>query len=175
MIDWSKITYDDLKLMKFESVDPEDAGLNRGSFHEITVAFRATPGQINGLVETEEQNLLQLRSKILKYLRAKNQDEANIYQKASSDCAITESQIRKVINGQRKPTIEFISLISVGLGLTIDQATELFDLIGHTPFNKNNLFDSITYIALRDRDSIYTYIQQLKEAGIKLHSLAGQC
>lgn len=175
MIDWSIITYDDLKSMKFESVDPEEACIKKSFSRENVGAFRATPGQLEVLRNTEEQNLLELRKMIHKYLRDKNIDEANIYQKASSDCAITESQIRKVINGQRKPTIEFISLISVGLGLTIDQATELFDLIGHTPFNKNNLFDSITYIALRDRDSIYTYIQQLKEAGIKLHSLAGQC
>ncbi len=172
MIDWNIITYDDLKSMHFDSIDPEDSGFNRGSFHENAGAFRATPGQLRGLVNTEEKNLLDLRKAIQEYMHTKIKDAANIFVAMQKKCAISESLIRKVINGQRKPTIEFVSFVCVGLGLTIEESTELFDLLGHTPFNKNNLFDSITYIALRDRDDIDTYDKQLKDAGIKTHSNA---
>ena len=172
MINWNKIKYEDLKSMHFDSIDPEDSGIKSGSLYENVGAFRATPGQIGEIVDSEKQNILDLRKKILNYMHEKIKNAANIYEKASTDCALSESLIRKVINGQRKPTIEFVSFVSVGLGLTIEQATELFDLIGHTPFNKNNLFDSITYIALRDRDDIYVYIEQLKDAGIKTHANA---
>lgn len=79
MIDWNKITYDDLKSMQFESVDPEDAGFNRGSLHENTGAFRATPGQITAFGNTEEQNLLNIRKMIQEYIHAKIRDADNIY------------------------------------------------------------------------------------------------
>ena len=172
MINWNIITYDDLKSMHFDSIDPEDSGIKRSSSYENAGAFRATPGQLKVLVDTEDQNILKLRRMIQDYMHEMIKDADNIYLVASLRCAKSESLIRKVINGQRKPTIEFVSFVSVGLGLTIEQATELFDLIGHTPFNKNNLFDSITYIALRDRDDIDTYDKQLKDAGIKTHSNA---
>lgn len=170
MIDWNLATYNDLKSIHFESIDPEDSNFNSGFSHKNVGAFRATQGQLKVLKDTGDQNTLQLRKKIQEYMHIKIKDTTNIFAKMQTMCAISDSLIRKVINGQRKPTIEFISFVSVGLGLTIEESTELFDLIGHTPFNKNNLFDSITYIALRDRDDIHIYDKQLKEAGIKTHA-----
>ncbi len=171
MIDWNSIKYDDLKSMHFDSIDPEDSVSRRASYERVSVSYRATPEKLAGWAHDEEANIRELRKNILKYMNKKFENNSNVFLKASNECGMTESQIRKVINGERRPTIEFISFMCVGMQLSIEETTELFDLIGHTPFHKNNIFDSITFIALRDRDSIHVYLDQLREAGIKLHAL----
>lgn len=172
MIDWNTIKYNDLKSIHFDSIDPENSVNRSGaSYERVSVSYRATPGEIPKLGHDDEANIRELRKKILKYMNKKFENNTNVFLKASNECGMTESQIRKVISGERRPTIEFISFMSVGMQLSIEEAIELFDFIGHTPFHKNNLFDSITFIALRDRDSIHVYLDQLREAGIKLHAL----
>lgn len=86
MINWNLIKYVDLKSMHFDSIDPEDSGIKRGSLYENVGAFRATPGQIGEIVDSEKQNILDLRKKILNYMHENIKNENNIYVKASINC-----------------------------------------------------------------------------------------
>jgi hypothetical protein len=105
MIDWNNTKYEDLKSMHFDSIDPEDSGINRSSPYENVGAFRATPGQIKVLQGTEDKNILDLRKKILNHMHEKIKNAANIYEKASTDCALSESLIRKVMDFFTRPRV----------------------------------------------------------------------
>ena len=105
MINWNLIKYVDLKSMQFESVDPEDSGSKSGLPYEKTGAFRATPEQIGEIVDSEKQNILDLRKKILNYMHEKIKNAANIYEKASTDCALSESLIRNVMDFFTRPRV----------------------------------------------------------------------
>lgn len=77
------------------------------------------------------------------------------------DCNIPIPTYKKYISGNGRPSRSFIGKLAVGLGLSVDQANELFRLHSGV-LNLTNDADFVTYHALVDRDSIDVYEAELK-------------
>lgn len=85
----------------------------------------------------------------------------SITQLITIDCDIPYPTYKQYISGKGNPSRPFIAKLSVGLGLSIEEANELFRL--HSgELNLTNNVDYITYHALRTQDSLEDYLEELK-------------
>ena len=84
-----------------------------------------------------------------------NNTKISLYDFVADKCNITFSLYKKLQNPTRpnKWTRAALGKLCVGLGLTIDEANELFQLQGGK-LNETNALDKIIYCALRDKDDI---------------------
>lgn len=99
-------------------------------------------------------------------LRARLQDiftdkARNSYAELEDSCEITESLFRKLLNGSRVIHKNVLARFIVGLKLDRALADELFYLLGE-PLDDNEVFDHITICAIRDKDDIHHYLDELK-------------
>lgn len=83
-------------------------------------------------------------------------------------CRIPPDTMKKALNGRYKITRNFLAKFTVGLKLEIDAANKLFkDHSGE--LNITNDFDYIVYHALKTKDDINDFIQELDDLiGINL-------
>lgn len=100
--------------------------------------------------------------------RAENNASISDYDVIELCCRIPNDTMKKAINGKYKLTRNFLAKFSVGLKLEIELANALFRK--HSgELNLTNDFDFIVYNALKTKDDIDFFINELKEyTGINL-------
>ena len=102
-----------------------------------------------------------------------NNTKISLYDFVADKCNITSSLYKKLQNPTRpnKWTRAALGKLCVGLGLTIDEANELFQLQGGK-LNETNALDKIIYCALRDKDDISFFCGEvLQYTGKDIESL----
>ncbi|GEM_PF-990071 len=83
-------------------------------------------------------------------------------------CRIPTDTVKKAVNGRYKVTRNFLAKFSVGLKLDLDAANKLFRF--HSgELNLTNDFDYVVYYALKTKDDIDFFIEEVeKYIGINL-------
>lgn len=118
------------------------------------------------------QGIRRLRSRLADVFLDYANGQDNFYIPVATACGMDSSTIRKILlgdNSKGKKDISDVILgsICVGLGLNMNLSQELFELYG-TPLEYGvNVFLSITYRAIEDKDDIECYINELNEYGVK--------
>lgn len=100
--------------------------------------------------------------------RLLNKVKISDYEVVEISCRIPIDSVKKAINGRYKITRNFLSKFTVGLKLEIECANSLFrDHSGE--LNLTNDFDYIVYHALKTKDDINYFIDEIeKYTGINL-------
>ena len=93
-----------------------------------------------------------------------NNTKISLYDFVAEKCNITTSLYKNMQNEDRanKWSRTALGKLCVGLGLTIDEANELFLLQGGK-LNETNALDKIIYCALRDKDNVYDFCAEVLE------------
>lgn len=84
------------------------------------------------------------------------------YEGLEERCQLTASALKKSCAGKIKITRNFLYKLTVGLKMSLDEANELFAICGG-PLNEHSPEDYVCINALRDKDDIYHFIDQLNE------------
>ena len=103
--------------------------------------------------------LLKLRDVFYK----NGKDASNIAVYVAGKCAMSESTVLKVLNGNRAVTAEFLGRICVGLKLSETETKDLFELYGQPLKYGRSIFESVTICAVRDKDDIDSYVEELEQ------------
>jgi len=171
MIDLKTMSRDELLSINFESIDAHIAD----SYYAVMAGYgpagkaRMSSSEIFGLAKNYEENINLLIKKIQQICFEKLKGETDNFPLAiGMRCGISESTVRKIFKGTRSISAEFVAFICVGFHLSEDDAKALFDLLGYSLFIGKNLFDTLTFVAIRDKDDIEDYISDLKKAGVNL-------
>ena len=93
-----------------------------------------------------------------------NNTKIGIYPFIEEKCNISQDTYKKIQSPKYKNkwTREMLGKLCVGLGLSIDEANELFLLQGGK-LNETNALDKIIYCALRDKDNVYDFCAEVLE------------
>ena len=93
-----------------------------------------------------------------------NNIKIGIYPFLEEKCNISQDTYKKMQSTKYKNkwTREMLGKLCVGLGMSIDEANELFLLQGGK-LNETNALDKIIYCALRDKDNIYDFCEEVLE------------
>ena len=93
-----------------------------------------------------------------------NNTKISLYDFVAEKCNITTSLYKNMQNEDRanKWSRTALGKLCVGLGLTIDEANELFLLQGGK-LNETNALDKIICCALRDKDNIHDFCDEVLE------------
>lgn len=121
--------------------------------YRISITDQKHIDDING-------NIRKLRSRLQGIFYDRTKDADDPYSYLDAKCGIGESLFRKVLNGTRKITRPMLARFIVGLKLDGGQADELFELSG-TPLNPDNALDLIIINAIRDRDEIDDFVDEV--------------
>ena len=94
------------------------------------------------------------------------QNEYNIsvtkaYEKIYDLCRISETSLKKVINGSQKVSRHFLYKFTVGLKMDLEEADKYFALCGGK-LSSDNMEDYICISALRDKDDIDLFAEQFE-------------
>lgn len=83
-------------------------------------------------------------------------------------CLIPYDTIRKIIIGTTKCTRHFLYKFCLGVGITVDEANELFEMCGG-PLYAKCMEDYIFIKAIEDEDTVEEFVKDFeKHVGIKL-------
>ena len=147
---------EDIKNMKFESVDMPDLWAENGNS-----SFRLTASDIANMPDdTKDIDELKIRLSDLFYERLGS------YGKLEAFCDIKQDTFSKAVrlkNG-RNITYTFLAKFCVGAGLTVDEAKELFLLMGYE-LNPRNRMDYILLCELKNEGDISEYNADLISCG----------
>jgi len=123
---------------------------------------KITPNEalrIGSQMNKQQKDLLRKLRDIF-HAHAKNSSNIAVY--VATRCELSDSIVQKVLTGKRAVTAEFLGKICVGLSLSQIETEELFNLLGQPLKFESSLFDAITICAVRDHDSIDSYVNELE-------------
>ena len=83
------------------------------------------------------------------------------YEYIEEKCLISVTSIKKVINGSDRVTRRFLYKFAVGLEMSLVEANTYFALCGGE-LHDDSLEDCICKCALRDKDSIYDFVEEFE-------------
>lgn len=152
MNDWSKYDRNEIKNMKCVYMVEQEPGLKK---IKVNDALR-----IGSEMNQREKELLR---KLRNVFHTNAKDSSNIAVYVATKCELSDSIVQKVLTGKRAVTAEFLGKICVGLSLSIDETEELFRLYGQPLDYNRSLFEAITMCAVRDHDSIDSYVNELEQ------------
>lgn len=127
---------------------------------------RLTPEEI-GAADTGYKNVIaRLRNIFLKVAQRYNTSDYHIA--VGTRCGISADLVRKIISppsrkGHKVLTPIVLGCICIGLKLSEEECRYLFNEFGMPLVFGTSMFVSITICAIRDNDSIESYINELKE------------
>lgn len=127
---------------------------------------RLTPEEI-GVADTGYKNVIvRLRNIFLKVAQRCNTSDYHIA--VGTRCGISADLVRKIISppskkGHKVLTPIVLGCICIGLKLPAEECKYLFNEFGMPLVFGTSMFVSITICAIRDNDSIESYISELKE------------
>ena len=131
-------------------------------FEQEKTNYRVTDADM-GRFMSQEKTLAQKIGIIkLKYEMENGLKPMVAYEKIETQCQIPISTLKSTINGKVKPTRNFVYKFTVGLGMTLEEANELFMLCGG-PLSEYCMADFICLCALRDKDDIFTFIEDFQK------------
>ncbi len=78
-------------------------------------------------------------------------------------CHTNEKTLREYLNGTRRITRSFLYKLTVGLGLTIEEANKLFKKCGGELRKEGCMEDFIVLCAIEDGDDIEDFIENFNE------------
>lgn len=168
MWNWESANKDTLHTIAFERIDPEETEVQQQE------RFRLAPNVLEAVKEKESANRKLLYRKIQELIIRSTRDASNMFSYVGTKCALSESAVRSAVNGKRPITQEFLAFLCVGLKVSIEEAEEMFDLFGHPLTFGFNYFESVTMCAIRDRDEMEAYLEDLKKGGVKLRGIAAK-
>ena len=126
-------------------------------------SFRLGPNSAS-LPSSSEQNSVRLRKALLSLISTKFPSNAAM----EAACAVSYELMKKTISGKRRITRATLAKLSVGMGLSVEKAQELFRLEGHSLEPDINLLDAIVVDALQCGDDISTFFEECEEFGLNL-------
>lgn len=168
MWNWESVNKETLHSISFERIDPEE------SSDQKQALFRLTPEKLGRIKEVENTNRKKLGFKIQELIIRNGRDASNMFSYVGTKCALSESAVRNAVNGNRTVTLEFLAFLCVGLKVPMEEAEELFNLLGHPLTFGVNYFESVTMCAIRDRDEMEDYLEDLKYGGVTLRGNAAK-
>lgn len=77
-------------------------------------------------------------------------------------CLISETSMKKTINGSIRVTRTFLYKFTIGLQMSLDEANELFILCGG-PLRETDIADYICINFLKTKDDIHKFIEQYEQ------------
>lgn len=146
--------------MDFESSEPADLWKK-----EESSSYFLTAAEIAGMPEGNDKRIVDLRKKLSDYFAEKFGFN---YSRLETDCDIKPDTFRRVIsfrNG-RNITYTLLAKFCVGAKLTVDEAEEVFVMMGHQLSDKNRS-DYILKCELSKHCDIMEYDSDLKKHGLK--------
>lgn len=152
MCDWSRYNRENIKDLQCEYYIVE----------KVEVYSRLSSEERGKMESSINKHNTDVQKKIadicFKYAKNTNNMPLHIGMK----CNLSESIVRQVLNGKKKITMEFLGRLCVGLKLSVEESKELFEVYG-IPLNfDRSYFDAITICAIRDKDDIEDYEDELK-------------
>lgn len=156
----NKYTIESIRNMTFESDEPADlwAGADVESDYMLTTA------QIAGMPEDETHRINELRCRLSEIFAVTFHSS---YAQLECACGISHSLFQKVLkfrNG-RNITYNLLAKFCVGAKLSVEEAQELFMLMGHTLSDKNRS-DYILKCELTNHGDIAAFDEDLKRFGL---------
>ena len=111
---------------------------------------RVTTAEVRGIpTDTEKSITLRKRLSTLYHEKAEGS-----YIKLEVKTQIKQNTFQKWMNGSRNVSRKELAKFAVGLALDMEIVDELFRMIGHSLDYENNRFDFIVACAIRDKDDI---------------------
>lgn len=146
--------------MDFESSEPADLWERKESS-----SYYLTAAEIAGMPESDDKRIVDLRKKLSDYFAEKFGFN---YSRLETDCDIKTNTFQKAIrfrNG-RNITYSLLAKFCVGAKLTVDEAEELFMMMGYQ-LNDKNRSDYILKCEFSKHCDITEYDSDLKKYGLK--------
>ena len=84
------------------------------------------------------------------------------YGKIEEACLISETSLKKTINGSIRVTRTFLYKFTIGLHMSLEEANKLFELCGG-PLRKTDVADYICINYLETNDDIHKFCEQYEE------------
>ena len=152
MTDWSMYDRNEIKNMKCAYMMEQESGLKKIAANEAL--------RIGNQMDQQQKELLRKLRNVF-HANAKNASNIAVY--VAMRCDLSDSTVQKVLTGKRAVTSEFLGKICVGLALSPEETDELFKMYGQPLDYERSLFEAITICAVRDRDSIDSYVNELEQ------------
>ena len=154
------VTEEEIRSKDFIDVLPEE------------VSMRITSGDVQRFEDNEAKLRKKIRDAKIKFDRDINNPSSS-YKEFANMCFMDESTVKKTIAGTLKVTRHFLYKMAVGLKMTVEQANEYFVLCEGV-LQENRLADYICIRALKDKDDMYTFIEEF-EKFTKIKIYRGGC
>ena len=161
MENYKDYSLDAMENMIFESDEPVDLwGNNDGQS-----SFMLTQEEFDGMPEDETHQVNELRMRLSEIFATRFDSS---YAKLECACGISHSLFQKVLkfrNG-RNVTYNLLAKFCIGAKLSVEEAEELFLLMGHMLSDKNRS-DYILKCELSRHSDIEEYDRTLRQCGLK--------
>lgn len=127
-----------------------------------SVGYCLAPGAVLPAGAEENRNLLRIR--LTSLVAKKFPNTGNM----ESSCGISYELVKKYVNGSRRVTRASLAKLCVGMGLSVEEAQDLFRLEGHSLEPEINLLDAVVVDALQCGDGISVFAEECEKYGLKL-------
>lgn len=156
-MDISKISKDNIKNIQFSSIDPVEYPA------ALKVNYRISGKDLADLPPTDETKQAELRIRIIEIFEEKLSGQTT---KVEEYCDINRTLFSKYLHA--KAPISKTSLVKFIIGLKLDynEGLELLELNG-TPINEDCRFDYIAMSAIKDKDELEDFDNDLVKYGCK--------
>lgn len=161
-MDTQDYSLESIHSMVFESDEPADFWENE----QGESACMLTAADLAGMPEPEDKQITELRMLLSGLFEEKF---GSSYAKLECECGISHSLFQKVLkhrNG-RSITYNLLAKFCVGAKLTVEEADEMFMLMGHTLNGQKNRSDYILLCELRNGSDITEYDADLRKYGLQ--------
>lgn len=123
--------------------------------------LRMTGQQRSQLAAGLAGNQSDILRKVRDYCQRYAKSASNVAFEVGMQCNLSESIVRKVFKAEKAMTADFLGHICVGLELSMEESEELFALFGRPLVFGKSYFESVTMVAIKDKDDIDAYEQDL--------------
>ena len=117
------------------------------------------------LPDTKEKKQVQLRKRLNSLIHEKLDGSSA---KIEAACGVSYELVRKYMSGGRKVTRETLAKLCVGMGLSVEEAQQLFQLQGHSLEPDINRLDAILVDVLKCGEDIHVFYEECEEFGLPI-------
>ena len=117
------------------------------------------------LPESPEEKQIQLRKRLNSLIHEKLDGSSA---KIEAACGVSYELVRKYMGGRRKVTRDTLAKLCVGMGVSVEEAQQLFQLQGHSLEPDINRFDAILVDVLKCSEDIRVFYDECEEFGIQI-------
>lgn len=144
----------------------EKSGLEEEDYDKLKTSGMFSSQEIGRLPRPDEEKMADLKIKISDLIREKCNGYNNLYVKTNINPETMKKNIR--LNLKRNIKREQLAKFVVGIGLSLDEANELFSLLGHPLNASTTRLDAVVVHCIENKLDIHGFFDTCRQIDLNV-------